>query len=182
MTLIELRKLANEWIERECDEDDIRFDGGSTSINKLMRAYIAAANPAAVISLLDQIQTLQAENEKLKEAAFVQRGELLLALGERDAYQQAADKMAAEHKAERDALAAKLVTLTGEHIKAAHICHQAGRVSVSMVQRKLATGYNRAQQLVTEIVAARLVDGLEVAGLPNSAHGIQAKGGQHEDA
>jgi len=42
-------------------------------------AYIAAANPAAILALLD----------------------------ERDAYQQAADKMAAEYKVERDALQAE---------------------------------------------------------------------------
>jgi DNA segregation ATPase FtsK/SpoIIIE-like protein len=126
----------------------------------------------------DAIQALQAENERIESelnAAVANWSSMETSLVDwRNKCRKA--------EAERDALAAKLVPLTDEHIKAAHICHQAGRVSVSMVQRKLATGYNRAQQLVTEIVSARLVDGLEVAGLPNSAHGIQAKGGQHEDA
>lgn len=69
----ELRKLANEWIERECDEGDIRFEGGSTSINKLMRAYIAAANPAAILSLLDRLE--KAEKEPEITPAMVQAAE-----------------------------------------------------------------------------------------------------------
>lgn len=84
--------------------------------------------------------------------------------------QSYADKMAREYAGAAPAAQ----PLTPEHIEAAYICHKAGRVSVSMVQRKMRTGYNYAQKLVTEIVAAHLVDGLEVAGLPNSAHGIGA--------
>lgn len=64
-----LRKLANEWIERECDEDDIRFDGGSTSTNKLMRAYVAAANPAAILELLDRVEKAERLLSELREAA-----------------------------------------------------------------------------------------------------------------
>ena len=136
-----------------------------TLIERLRKAgYDPKINVYALLpEAVDAIEALQAENERLKRDVACH------------------DDMSNEIaflRSERDALAAKRVPLTDEHIKAVHICHQAGRVSVSMVQRKLATGYNRAQQLVTEIVAARLVDGLEVAGLPNSAHGIQAKGGQ----
>ena len=57
--------------------------------------------------------------------------------------------------------------LTEAHIAAANMCRKAGRVSVSMVQRKMNTGYQEAQVLVAEIVAAGLVDGIEASGLPN---------------
>lgn len=62
----ELRELANEWIERECDEDDIRCDGGSTSTNKLMRAYIAAASPAAILALLDRLEKAEKDAERYR--------------------------------------------------------------------------------------------------------------------
>jgi hypothetical protein len=118
MTLIELRKLAEAatagpWVfvnhnneaheSQPTDDWSVKTGDGlvicsepQCSFEKLPSvcsgAYIAAANPAAVISLLDQIQALQAERDHAMQDS-----------------QHWCDKYAAL-RAERDALAAKLAT------------------------------------------------------------------------
>jgi hypothetical protein len=75
MTLIELRKLAEAATQGEWENNGTRvylpqnlggFDIRNAPNANVNAAYIAAVNPAAVISLLNQIQALQAENERLK--------------------------------------------------------------------------------------------------------------------
>ena len=66
-------------------------------------AYRKEAHPAAVISLLDQIQTLQAENERLNDDVAMHMRVAVKAIDE-----------VVELKAERDALAAKLVPLEAD--------------------------------------------------------------------
>ena len=70
-----LRALAAEWMDRELDVDDFRCEGGSTSINKLMRAYVSAANPSTVLTILYKLDAAQAEIERLKAVTF-EPGEL----------------------------------------------------------------------------------------------------------
>jgi hypothetical protein len=50
-----LRQLAEAWIQWHCETDDLRFEGGSSNTNKVMRAYVEAANPSAILDLLDTI-------------------------------------------------------------------------------------------------------------------------------
>jgi Ead/Ea22-like protein len=104
--LIELRKLAEAATQGEWRYDyDEGYCGELIASNGVSicsfvdeptasdAAYIAAANPAAVISLLDKLQSLQAEVAEHKENAL------------RNA------RIAVSIKAERDALAAKLASL-----------------------------------------------------------------------
>lgn len=96
MTLIELRKLAEATTEGSWyTELNIAPRIGSS----VDAAYIAAANPAAVLSLLDQIESLQAENERLKVEST----------NKNDWYVEW-QKCAAE----RDAFAAKLANLEAD--------------------------------------------------------------------
>jgi hypothetical protein len=95
MTLIELRKLAeaaNTTTEQRANMQTAEYKAAWLARD----AFKDAANPAAVISLLDQIQTLQAENERLNNLnqLAVSQSETLLK--------------------QRNALAAKLVPLTDE--------------------------------------------------------------------
>ena len=53
--------------------------------------------------------------------------------------------------------------LTDQHLQAAILCREAGRVSVSLVQRKLKTGYVAAQDICQKIIDAGLVAGLTIA-------------------
>lgn len=101
MTLIKLRKLAEATTKGSWyTELNIAPRIGSS----VDAAFIAAANPAAVISLLDQIQTLQAENERLNESLLEHRKRSHEA-------EQAYLAVVPEPQAERDALAAKLEVL-----------------------------------------------------------------------
>lgn len=63
--LITLRKLAEESVERCLDFDDVSPNQGSTSCDKLARNYIAAANPAKVIELLDALEARDREIERI---------------------------------------------------------------------------------------------------------------------
>jgi maltooligosyltrehalose synthase len=105
MTLIELRKLAEAATQGEWENNGTRvylpqnlggFDIRNAPNANVNAAYIAAVNPAAVISLLNQIQSLQAENERLTV--------------ERDTNKRMRDL----HFAEKSALAAKLAAMEAD--------------------------------------------------------------------
>lgn len=51
----QLKTLAHECLERECDFADVSPNFGSTSGDKLMRAYIAETNPVAVLALIESV-------------------------------------------------------------------------------------------------------------------------------
>lgn len=51
----ELRALALDCISREIDLDDVSPNQGSTSCDKLVRAYIAAMNPQTTLALMDNL-------------------------------------------------------------------------------------------------------------------------------
>ena len=59
--MTDLKTLAEEWKYRDCDIDDVSFSGGSTAINRLMREYVNAASPDAILKLLE-------ERDRLREA------------------------------------------------------------------------------------------------------------------
>ena len=123
--LIELRKLAEEA------DSAMTYEREWTEFKK-------ACTPAAVISLLDQIDALKAENERLKErtqillndcntwAQEVKKEQRLSFRDERDALKAENERLKAEREALRDsakevvrlrdAFAAKLVPLTKERI------------------------------------------------------------------
>jgi FtsZ-binding cell division protein ZapB len=111
--LIELRKLAEAatqgkrhyWVNKRAGGTHVQLSAGDNdlccrieiaSTTQADIEFIAAANPAAVISLLDQIQALQAEATKYKNEYCTSHAALQLV------------------KAERDALAAKLATLKAD--------------------------------------------------------------------
>ena len=51
-----LRVLAEDCMNREIDFDDVSPNQGSTSCDKLTRAYFRDANPAAILALLDALE------------------------------------------------------------------------------------------------------------------------------
>jgi hypothetical protein len=53
--------------------------------------------------------------------------------------------------------------LTAQQVLAAAACHERGRVVISTVQRALRIGYREADELCRSIIAAGLVDGLEIS-------------------
>lgn len=53
--------------------------------------------------------------------------------------------------------------ITEQQILAAATCHERGRVVISTVQRTLRIGYREADELCRSIIAAGLVDGLEIS-------------------
>lgn len=63
----ELNRLAEDCKERGIDFDDVSPQQGSTSCDKLVRHYIAAASPDVVLSMIAEIDRLKAYNEKLIE-------------------------------------------------------------------------------------------------------------------
>ena len=60
-----LRVLAEDCMNREIDFDDVSPNQGSTSCDKLTRAYFRDANPAAILALLD---ALERKDRVLREA------------------------------------------------------------------------------------------------------------------
>jgi hypothetical protein len=111
--LIELRKLAeaatqgkrHHWMNKRAGGTHVQLSAGDNdlccrieiaSTTQADIEFIATANPAAVISLLDQIQTLQAENERLKSDI------------------QTHQRSFAALKTDADALAAKLATVEAD--------------------------------------------------------------------
>lgn len=50
-----LRALALDCVSREIDFEDVSPNQGSTSFDKLVRAYIAAMNPQTTLALLDEL-------------------------------------------------------------------------------------------------------------------------------
>lgn len=53
--------------------------------------------------------------------------------------------------------------ITAQQVLAAAACHERGRVVISTVQRTLRIGYREADELCRSIIAAGLVDGLEIS-------------------
>jgi ferric iron reductase protein FhuF len=93
--LIELRKLATDWRDYKLNNTSSTAEHiGMLFLHK--RNFENAVTPDVVISMLDQIQTLQAENERLTV--------------ERDTNKRMRDL----HFAEKSALAAKLATVEAD--------------------------------------------------------------------
>jgi hypothetical protein len=75
-----LRQLAEAWIQWHCETDDLRFEGGSSNTNKVMRAYVEAANPSAILDLLDTIDA---------QRKLLERAQAVLSASYGDAYDEA---------------------------------------------------------------------------------------------
>lgn len=57
----QLKELANECKERGIDFDDVSPNQGSTSCDKLVRHYIAAASPDVVLALIAEVERLKSQ-------------------------------------------------------------------------------------------------------------------------
>ena len=57
----QLKELANECKERGIDFDDVSPNQGSTSCDKLVRHYIAAASPDDVLALIAEVERLKSQ-------------------------------------------------------------------------------------------------------------------------
>lgn len=179
MTLIELRKLAEAatagpWIAGD-DEDSDYFlvgphDGDEIVFRSVVKLhaqnnalFIAAANPAAVISLLDQIEEQQAENDRLNDDVAMHMRVAVKAIDE-----------VVEIKAQRDALAAKLEALEADAER-----YQFIRARTSGHLNGLGAYFGWPGPLT--VVAPRTILKGSVAEHLDKAIDA-AKGGQHEDA
>jgi len=172
--LMDLRKLAEaatpEWREWFVMQNRWCIAGDAFDVQE----YIAAANPAAVISLLDQIQTLQAENVLLAKQVIYSLG----VTAERDALQAENERLKLEMNqpvllsewqkltAERDALAAKLVPLEADAGRLNWLDKNGGNSGLSQT-----------------LSGWQIRIGLNTEHFDNLRYAIDAaKGGQHEDA
>ena len=63
----ELKRLAEDCKERGIDFDDVSPHQGSTSCDKLVRHYLAAASPDVVLSMIVEIDRLRTQNQALVE-------------------------------------------------------------------------------------------------------------------
>jgi len=64
-----LRVLAEDCMNREIDFDDVSPNQGSTSCDKLTRAYFRDANPAAILALLDALERKDRVIRSIKQEA-----------------------------------------------------------------------------------------------------------------
>ena len=104
----ELRKLAERL--------KLRNENGSlgeiTEGDQLQAAEAIEALTSAEAKMVEKTGYLSVD--VLVDNYLIIRADIEALQGERDAYQQSADKMAAEHKVERDALAAELAGLKAQ--------------------------------------------------------------------
>lgn len=72
----ELKRLAEDCKEREIDFDDVSPHQGSTSCDKLVRHYLAAASPDVVLSMIDHVQETDAANLEWMQRSVEQSKEI----------------------------------------------------------------------------------------------------------
>ena len=72
-----LRVLAEDCMNREIDFDDVSPNQGSTSCDKLTRAYFRDANPAAILALLDALERKDRLLDSLRKAFELVRKDVL---------------------------------------------------------------------------------------------------------
>ena len=72
-----LRVLAEDCMNREIDFDDVSQNQGSTSCDKLTRAYFRDANPAAILALLDALERKDRLLDSLRKAFELVRKDVL---------------------------------------------------------------------------------------------------------
>ena len=158
MTLIELRKLATDWRDYKLNNTSSTAEHiGMLFLHK--RNFENAVTPDVVISMLDQIQSVQAENDLLKaNAALLKEG-----------WQQSVESYVSAIK-ERDALAAKLVPLEADAERYRWLSHHL-----------FATAHGYDTTIGIDSSDSRIwINGF--ASYDMDAAIDAAKGGQHEDA